>query len=66
MQRRVVILRDAKGMAFTDIADEVFNLEGERPDPQTVANYYYAFSSRLGRVRTNSANCGRRAWKFIP
>ena len=66
MQRKVVILKDAKGMSFEDIAGEVVNLEGEHPSPQTVANYYYAFSSRLGRVRTNYANCGRQAWKFTP
>ena len=66
MQRKVVLLRDVKGLSFPKIAEQVANLDGEQPTAQCVADYYYRFSSRLGRVKSKYANCGRTAWKFSP
>ena len=40
MQRRLVILRDAKKMSWEDIAADVTNRQGEHPCIQTVINYY--------------------------
>jgi transposase len=66
MQRKLVMLRDVKHQSFVDIAPQLKNRAGGVPTEQTVANYYDAFSSRLGRVKTKYANCGRQAWKFTP
>ena len=59
-----MILRDVKKLSWEAIAEEVYNLAGEHPTPRTCANYYRAFNSRIGRVRTKYANCGRRKWKI--
>ena len=66
MQRKLVMLRDVKHQKFVDIATQLRNLSGDVTTEQTVANYYNAFSSRVGRVKTKYANCGRQAWKFTP
>ena len=66
MQRNLVMLRDVKHQKFVDIAPQLKNLSGGVPTEQTVANYYEAFSSKLGRVITKYANCGRKPWKFTP
>ena len=40
MQRKVVILKDSKGMSFEEIAGEVTNPEGKHPSRLIVANNY--------------------------
>ena len=64
-QRKVVLKRDA-GMAYTDIAPLVVNIEGGNPTPQTCANVYNKFNRRAGRVKFKYSNCGRKAWKLTP
>ena len=64
MQRKAVMLRDAKNMSFPDIALEVKNLSGDSPTAQCVSDYYDRFNAKLGRVKTKYGNCGRSAWKF--
>ena len=62
-QRKVVILRD-QGKTFVQIASEVKNLQGGRPDRRTCANYYTQFHRRVGRRKSNYKNCGRKPWKL--
>ena len=63
MQRRVVLLRDVKGQAWPDIASQVRNLCGERPDRTTCQRLYKRFSARDGRVRSKYKNCGNKPHK---
>ena len=65
-QRKVVILRDAHGHSWSDIASKVYNLKGERPSRFLVARVYKRFGRRNGRVQMRYANCGRRPWKVTP
>ena len=57
MQRKVVVLRDARKMTWPQITAEVRNLKGEQASMSTVKRCYHAFAVRSGRVRTKYANC---------
>ena len=63
MQRKVVVLRDARKKTWPEIQAAVRNLRGERPSLSTVQRCYRAFSVRGGRVRTKYANCGNKVHK---
>ena len=63
MQRKVVLLRDAKKLTWPQIASAVRNLQKKKPSERTVRRYYGALSRLCGRVRTKYANCGRQATK---
>ena len=63
MQRKVVVLRDARNKTWPEIQAAVRNLRGERPSLSTVQRCYRAFSVRGGRVRTKYANCGNKVHK---
>ena len=63
MQRKVVLLRDAKKLTWPQIASAVRNLQKKKPSERTVRRYYGALSRLCGRVRTKYANCGRTATK---
>lgn len=64
MQRRVVVLRDMRGLTFSAIARQVTNLKGLSPTPRTVANVYWRFESHVGRRPYRYGKCGRRPWKL--
>ena len=61
-QRFIVICREQRQESWARIAGQVKNLSGEQATPRTVANYYRAFSTRHGRVRTKYHKCGRKPW----
>ncbi|CAK0892190.1 unnamed protein product [Prorocentrum cordatum] len=61
---RVLALRDGKGLAFTDIADRVWNVSGERPTPRTRANTYWGLKSTRRRQAPRYDKCGRKPWKL--
>ena len=63
MQRKVVVLRDARKMTWPQITAEVRNLKGEQASMSTVKRCYHAFAVRSGRVRTKYANCGNTPQK---
>lgn len=63
-QRRAMILRDVKGMAFPDIAKVVKNVSGGHPTARTVANTYQKFSVDKGSRAFKYKKCGRRPWKL--
>ena len=63
-QRKVVILRDTKKMAWDKIAARVRNLQKKRPSRQGVINVYEKFSKRAARVHYKYHKCGRKAWKL--
>ena len=63
MQRKVVMLRDEKGMTWSQIRKEVRNLQNKKPGVRTLEGYYRAFSRRDGRVRSKYANCGSKPTK---
>ena len=63
MQRKVVLLRDAKKLTWPQIASAVRNLQKKKPSERTVRRYYGALSRLCGRVRTKYANCGRTSTK---
>ena len=64
MQRKVVVLRDARNKTWPANHAAVRNLKGERPSLSTVQRCYRAFSVRGGRVRTKYANCGNKAVSY--
>ena len=63
-QKRVVVLRDVKGLSFPAIAKKVKNLSKEEPSVQCVMDYYDEFNTSAGFVKTKYHNCGRQSWKF--
>jgi len=64
MQRRVVMLRDVKGLSFPQIAMKVLNYQKEHPTAQCCSDYYDKFNENLGRTKSKYSNCGRKKWKF--
>ena len=62
-QRKIVLLREVRKLSWDDISKQVLNLSGKRPRPRHCANYYRKFNRRLGRTRSQYANCGRQPWK---
>ena len=62
-QRKVVHLRDDKGLSWENIAKQVRNRQGLRPSWKLCANTYAAFSTPRSRRPYRYANCGRRPWK---
>ena len=62
-QRKVVHLRDDKGLSWENIAKQVRNRQGLRPSWKLCANTYAAFSTQRSRRPYRYANCGRRPWK---
>ena len=64
-QRKAVVLRDVKGLPFTEIAKELKDLRGQTPKARLVADTYHKFSVKAGRRKYNYHNCGRRAWKLV-
>jgi transposase len=65
-QRKVVILRDARGQSSEKIAQQVVNLEGEHPSAWLVADVCAKFNRRTGHVKYKYERCGRKAWKVTP
>jgi hypothetical protein len=63
-QRKVMFLREVRGLSFPAIAQQVVNLKGRHPTRRTVENYYKTFSRTAGRQKTKYAKCGRKAWKL--
>ena len=52
-QRKIVLPRNVHQFEWADIAEQVKNLKAETPRPRQCANYYHAFSSKLGRRQSN-------------
>lgn len=65
-QRQVVVLRDARGMTWSQIASRVRNVQGGRPSVQMVANVYYGFQASQRRRVSRYSRCGRKPWKITP
>ena len=63
-ERKVVILRDAKGLAWDDIAELVVNLQGEASTADCVKRAYERFNSKNGRSKYFYARCGRKRFKL--
>ena len=63
MQRRIVCLRDVHGETWDAIADQVKNLQGQKPLPRLVASYYRKFSVRDGRAVSKYQHCGNKIQK---
>ena len=62
-QRRVVVLRDVKGLAWSAIRKEVRNLKGKAPSVWLVRETYGRLSRKVGHRKYNYGKCGRQAWK---
>ena len=64
--KKVIVLRDTQGLAWDDIAAQVFNVSGKAPSRQHVINSYHQVSKKKGYgVRKYKyKNCGRRPWKL--
>lgn len=65
-QRKVVHLRDDKGLAWNKIAEKVINLQRQNPSEWLVKNTYKRFDKKAGRVRANYHKCGRKKYKVTP
>ena len=71
-QRRVVLLRDrvlnskGKRCSWSKIAEQVKNLQGDRPSAWLVADVYKSFDLDLGHVPYDYENCGRTAVLATP
>ena len=63
-QRQVVILREARGLTWPEIAKRVKDVTGKPPKPRLCREYYHRFSTRAGRVVSKYSNCGRKPWKI--
>ena len=63
---RTVVLRDAKGLTWDQIAKKVWNISGARPTAKTCANAYYDAmdGKRRSTSHRNYANCGRKPEKL--
>lgn len=64
--KKVIVLRDTQGLAWDDIAAQVFNVSGKAPSRQHVINSYHQVSKKKGcGVRKYKyKNCGRGPWKL--
>ena len=68
----MVLLRDCvlngkgKRPSWSKIADQVVNLQGERPFPWLVADVYKSFHAKLGRVYYDYENGGKTALLATP
>ena len=65
-ERKVVLLRDIKGLTWDEVAAAVVNLQGEPPGVRTMKRVYSGFSAKLGRRPLMYGRCGRKAWKCTP
>ena len=71
-QRKVVLLRDCvlkgkgKRPSWSKIANQVVNLEGERPSRWLVVDVYNNFNTTHGRVSYDYEKCGRTALLATP
>lgn len=63
-QRKVVLLRETRGLSFASIADEVQNIQGQRPTKEIVRRTYHAFSKAKGRVTYRYHKSGRKPFKI--
>ena len=66
MQKKVVHLRDKKGLPFWKIAEKVWNLRRDRPSTQHCLDVYNSFGDQAaaGYKKDNYHKCGRSAWKL--
>ena len=62
-QRKVVFLREIKGLAYQKIAERVRNLQGNRPSKEHVREVCQAFRSPTARKKYKYSKCGRKPWK---
>ena len=67
-QRKCVVLRDVKGLSWSDIAAQCHTLRGKgaRPSVAQCQRVYGEFSRTAGRRKYKYKNCGRSAWKVTP
>ena len=70
-QRKVVLLRDDKGMSWDDICDPdkggVVNIAGDPTCPDVAKRTYHKFFKRgPDKAKYDYSKCGRTAWKLTP
>ena len=58
--RKVVHLRDDKGLSWCDIVKKVQNLKGNRPSRWLVTDAYTRFKQKRARTIYSYKNCGRK------
>jgi transposase len=63
-RRKVVLLRDTKGLSWRKITQRVRNLKGGRPGKDLVKAVYKDFEAPAARKKYAYKNCGRRPWKI--
>ena len=63
-QRKVVLLRETRGLSFASIAAEVKNIQGQPANKELVRSVYHAFSKAKGRVTYRYHKSGRKPFKI--